>query len=66
MTLQTSERFLQIKLIYENKSHKLQTYFCVTYIISVGWDISVSIATGYGLKSPDMESRWGRGFPHLS
>jgi hypothetical protein len=26
----------------------------------------VSIATGYGLDGPGIESRWGRGFPHLS
>ena len=26
----------------------------------------VSIATGYGLDSPGIESRLGRGFPHLS
>jgi hypothetical protein len=27
---------------------------------------SVGIATGYGLESPGIESRWGRDFPHLS
>ena len=27
---------------------------------------SVGIATGYGLDSPDIESRWRRDFPHLS
>jgi hypothetical protein len=27
---------------------------------------SVGIATGYGLDSPGIESRWGRDFPHLS
>jgi len=27
---------------------------------------SVSIATGYGLEGPGIESRWGRDFPHLS
>ena len=26
----------------------------------------VSIATGYGLDGPEIESRWGRDFPHLS
>jgi hypothetical protein len=26
----------------------------------------VSIATGYGLYGPGIESRWGRDFPHLS
>jgi hypothetical protein len=27
---------------------------------------SVSIVTGYGLKGPGFESRWGRDFPHFS
>jgi hypothetical protein len=27
---------------------------------------SVCIATGYGLDSPGIESRWGRDFSHLS
>ena len=27
---------------------------------------SVGIATDYGLDGPGIESRWGRGFPHLS
>jgi hypothetical protein len=31
----------------------------------VGRDSSVGIATGYGLDSPGIESRWGRDFPHL-
>jgi hypothetical protein len=26
----------------------------------------VGIATGYGLDSPEIETRWGRDFPHLS
>ena len=26
----------------------------------------VGIATGYGLDGPEIESRWGRDFPHLS
>jgi hypothetical protein len=26
----------------------------------------VGIATGYGLDGPDIESWWGRDFPHLS
>jgi len=29
-------------------------------------DISVGIATRYGLDGPGIESRWGRDFPHLS
>ena len=27
---------------------------------------SVGIATGYRLDGPEIESRWGRNFPHLS
>ena len=27
---------------------------------------SVDMATGYKLDIPGIESRWGRGFPHLS
>ena len=30
----------------------------------VGRDISVGIATRYGLDGPTIESRWGRDFPH--
>jgi hypothetical protein len=26
----------------------------------------VGIATAYGLEGPEIESRWGRDFPHLS
>jgi hypothetical protein len=26
----------------------------------------VGVATGYELDGPGIESRWGRGFPHLS
>jgi hypothetical protein len=32
----------------------------------VGRDTSVSIAIRYGLDSPEIESRWGRNFPHPS
>jgi hypothetical protein len=31
---------------------------------SRGPDSSVGIATGYGLDGPEIESRWGRDFPH--
>jgi len=42
--------------------------FLFTYSMeqSVGRDSSVGTATGYGLDSPGIESRWGRDFPHLS
>ena len=31
----------------------------------VGRDSAVGIATRYGLDGPEIESRWGRNFPHL-
>jgi hypothetical protein len=34
--------------------------------LSVGRDSSVGIATGYVLDDPEIESRWGRNFSHLS
>jgi hypothetical protein len=46
--------------------------FCVSALIHVGMldmsgpGSSVSIATGYGLDGPGIESRWGRDFLHLS
>jgi len=36
------------------------------YTIQGGSGSSVGIATGYGLDGPEIESRWGRDFPHLS
>ena len=33
---------------------------------SSGSDSSAGIATGFGLDGPGIESRWGRGFTHLS
>ena len=33
---------------------------------SCGPGSSVSIATGYGLGGPGIESRWGRDFPNVS
>jgi len=38
----------------------------VVSALKVGWDSSVSIATGYRLDSPGIESRRERDFPHLS
>ena len=35
-------------------------------LIPMGWDVSVGIATLYGLDSPGIDSRWGRDFPHPS
>ena len=36
------------------------------YLTICGPGSSVSIANGYGLEGPGIESRWGRDFPHLS
>jgi hypothetical protein len=38
----------------------------VVYVINVGQDSSVSIATSYGLDGPGIESRMGRDFLHPS
>jgi hypothetical protein len=48
--------------------HGLRTgKFTITLPVKeVGRDISVGIATRYGLEGPGIESRWGRDFPHLS
>jgi hypothetical protein len=40
--------------------------FSDNYCNKSGLGSSVSIATGYGLDGPRIESRWGRDFPHLS
>ena len=38
----------------------------IKYYISGGPGSVVGIATGYGLDDPEIESRWGQDFPHLS
>ena len=42
------------------------TEYLTHYETEGGPGSSVGIATGYGLESPRIESRWGRDFPHLS
>jgi hypothetical protein len=39
---------------------------CVAFVDKVGHDISVGIATRYGLDGPGIESRLGRDFPPSS
>jgi hypothetical protein len=39
---------------------------CVMYKMSWGLDSLVSIAIGYRLDGPGIESRWGRDFSHMS
>jgi hypothetical protein len=41
-------------------------YFVEIYKSVRGPGSSVGIATAYGLDGPEIESRWGRDFPHLS
>jgi hypothetical protein len=40
--------------------------FCYLLLLHYGPGSIAGIATGYGLDSPEMESRRGRDFPHLS
>ena len=44
----------------------IRSEFNYFYINSNWQGSSVGIATGYGLDGPEIESRWGRDFPHLS
>jgi len=39
--------------------------YILAYRVVCGPSSVVSIATGYGLDGPGIESRWGRDFPHL-
>jgi hypothetical protein len=39
----------------------VQLSLIIKYLVWAG-----SVATGYGLDCPGIESRWGRDFPHLS
>ena len=39
---------------------------CVCVCVFVGRDSSVGTATRYWLGGPEIESQWGRYFPHLS
>ena len=41
-------------------------YLLIIYFTHGGPGSSVSIATGYGLDGPVIESRWARDFPYLS
>jgi hypothetical protein len=44
-------------------------YLSLNYILynkSCGPGSLVSIATGYGIEGPGIESRWGRDFSHTS
>ena len=41
-------------------------FFTRLFLLYVGRDSSVGIATHYGLDGPGIEFRWGRDFPHSS
>jgi hypothetical protein len=45
---------------------KITCYLNIYFLIRVGWDSSVGIATGYGLDGPRIESLWRRDFSQLS
>jgi len=47
-------------------SLSLHTIFILVPLMLCGPDSIVGIATGYGLDSPGIESRWGQDFLHLS
>ena len=47
-----------------HSSVKYDPFYLIKYEDKVGRGKSVSIATGYELDSPGMESRWGLDFPH--
>jgi len=44
--------------------HKPHFQLVLVLLSNVGRDSSVGIATCYGLDGPEIESRWGRDFPH--
>ena len=50
-------------LYFEHKFHLYSLHWGIKEGVP---ESSVSIATGYGLDGPGIESRWGRDFPHLS
>jgi hypothetical protein len=49
-------------MVYKNV-HYFYIYY---YIVNVGRNGIVGIATNHGLGDPEIESRWGRDFTHLS
>ena len=56
------QEFIKLQLrVYRETVKIFLSKECLRRQVSV-----VGIATGYGLGSPGIESRWGRDFPHLS
>jgi hypothetical protein len=58
-TLLQLERFVMKMVV-------VRSFLLRRVLPSSGPGRSVDIATRYGLHGPEIESRWGRGFPHLS
>jgi hypothetical protein len=50
----------------ESKTYYRKIRIYVRNRRGVGRDSAVGIANRYGLDGPEIESRWGRDFPHLS
>jgi hypothetical protein len=59
------DRQLCCKLTTNNAVEWVKIFGHSTYATG-GPGSSVGIATGYGLDGPEIESWWGRDFPHLS
>ena len=57
---------VQILFLHSVCKWFLLRYFATCFCSPSGPGSSVGIATLYGLDGPEIESRWGRDFPHLS
>ena len=55
-----------ISSFYVPSFHCADKTFMGSLTLDSGPGSSVGIATGYGLDGPEIESRWGRDFLHLS
>ena len=51
---------------WDNYTISIPQFFLTTLCCKCGPGSMVGIATGYGLDSPGIESRWVRDLPHLS
>jgi hypothetical protein len=55
---------LAVIVVKGNKTSNLRAFKLGKEYGTVGRDSAVGIATRYGLDGPEIESRWGRDFPH--
>jgi hypothetical protein len=54
-------------MLHHQGSHKfILNHILGRSLLKRGPDSSFGIGTGYGLDGPEIESRWGRDFLHLS